>query len=123
MVMSGSRRMIGSVTPIFRIIRHGLVLMVAGLEDNLAERQMAVIARYAKLVLDTIDHARCAGARKGEHQRGAKHRAKPEKRKSRKPHHTVEHRSPTEEGKHHAEIRAGAAVIRRISTAHRRKSK
>ncbi len=86
-VMPRSRLVVGSITTAIRLGSIRPMLMVAGLEDDSAEWQMVVAARCTGLVLNPIDYARRAGARKGKRQRDTKRRAKPKKSKAKNPNH------------------------------------
>jgi len=87
MMMPASMLTIGNILLVIIIRRMGPGVMIAALKSNFAEREMVVIARHTRLVLDSIKRICHASTRKSERQHDAKHRAKPKERKARKPHH------------------------------------
>lgn len=87
MVMPGSWLTIGRFLLLTQISCSMFMVMIAGIEYNLAERVMVVATGHTRLMLNMIDHTGHTGTCKSKHQRGAKHRTKPKKWTFRQQHH------------------------------------
>jgi hypothetical protein len=100
MMVARSRLMIG-VRAIVLIIRASMIIMmVVGIISDVAERQVRVVRRTARLVLDTIDDAGCRRAGERKRERDAEHCAHPLQRESGRPIHDEQsYRQPSSEAR------------------------